>query len=190
MGGLIKSHDDSNSLNIEIGKVAPDFTLMDNDGNRWQLSDQRGKVTALLFYPKNETMVCTRQLCSVRDCWEDYLQTKAAIVGVSPGSIESHSDFSQKYKLPLPLLADDTREVTKYFCRHWWMPVSFVRAIIVVDAKGIVRSNKMMFRGFRPTNNSVIRDIYAARTDALQDKFEDLIERHQATQAERFPFNN
>lgn len=180
---MLREFGDALAGQIEVGKKAPDFELKDNLGNDWRLSEQSGNVTALLFYPKNETLVCTKQLCSVRDHWEDYLKTKANIVGISSGTISEHKDFSRKYRLPLPLLADETKQITRIFCRHWWMPVKFVRAIIVIDAKGYIRSKKLMFRGFRPTDYSVIQDIYSARTDALQERFNKIINQHQDRQA-------
>lgn len=180
MSKIIVTEEISVEDQIVVGNKAPDFALISNNGIEWRLSDQIGKVIALLFYPKNETLVCTRQLCSVRDHWEDYLKTKAVVVGVSPAKVEEHKTFSQKFRLPLPLLADETKEVTATFCKHWWMPNFLTRAIIVVDARGYIRSKKIMFRGFRPTDYSVIQDIHSARTDALQEKFNRIIEDHQS----------
>src|SRR5918911_3999735 len=88
------------------GARAPDFTLKDGEGRDWRLADQRGRVVVLLFYPGDETPVCTRQMCSVRDRWEDYRATGAEVVGVSTGSVESHRKFAEHHELPLRLLAD------------------------------------------------------------------------------------
>lgn len=164
---------------VEVGSRAPDFKLVNDHGRVWQLSDHLGEVSVLLFYPKNETMVCTRQLCSVRDHWQDYLKTKATLVGISQGTAFEHRSFAAKYSLPLPLLADENRNITRIFGAHPWMPIRMTRAIVVIDAKGIVRSKKTMFRGFRPSDQSIITDIYAARTDALHDKFQKIVEHHQ-----------
>src|SRR5205085_8719166 len=90
------------SMNSE----APDFTLKDGEGHDWRLSDQRGRVVVLLFYPGDETPVCTRQMCSVRDRWEDYQATGAEVVGVSKDSPESHRAFAEHHSLPLRLLSD------------------------------------------------------------------------------------
>jgi peroxiredoxin len=98
---------------MNIGETAPDFTLKDGDGNEWTLSDQRGKTVVLLFYPGDNTPVCTAQLCSVRDHWSDYQATGAEVVGISMDSVESHKDFAEKKELPLRLLSDDKGEVTK-----------------------------------------------------------------------------
>ena len=73
----------------QVGAVAPDFTLKDGNGDDWRLSDKRGKVVVLLFYPGDETPICTRQMCSVRDRWEDYSATGAEVVGVSTDSVRS-----------------------------------------------------------------------------------------------------
>ena len=165
--------DDSSEVSgIAVGEKAPDFTLFSSSGEEWRLSEQNGKVTALLFYPKNETLVCTRQLCSVRDSWTDYLETKASVVGISPATIEEHLQFSKNYRLPLPLLADIDRKITGLYGKHWLVPVRFTRAIVIVDAKGIVRHRKIMLRAFRPTDKSVLASIYAARTDLLDEHYE------------------
>lgn len=167
-----------------VGEKAPDFELRTNAGVAWRLSDHLGSVVALLFYPADETLVCTRQLCSVREHWNDYLDTKAKIVGVSPGSVEEHSRFAENHRLPLPLLADVDRVVTEKYCSHWLFPTFLMRSIVVVDANGIVRTRRPMLRAFRPTDRSVITEIYAARGDALHERYGRLVkqasERSQA----------
>lgn len=174
MGSLILEEGlDEKSL-IEIGEKAPNFNLKNEKGENWSLSEQLGNVTVLLFYPKNETLVCTRQLCAVRDHWETYLETKASVVGISPATSEEHQEFGKKYKLPLPLLADLNREVTKIFGKHWFYPINFTRAVVVVDANGIIRNQNIMLRAFRPSDNKVIKSIYEARGDALWDKYKNI----------------
>lgn len=170
--GTIVSDGELISLNsIKIGATAPAFVLQSNAGQEWSLSQQLGKVILLLFYPQNETLVCTKQLCSIRDNWSDYLNTEATIIGVSPGNIESHQEFAKKYRLPMPLLVDEERKITRLYGQHDWLPITWTRAIVVIDAKGIIRNRKVMFRGFRPTDYSILSSIYQAKTDASQDKF-------------------
>src|ERR671917_969427 len=89
-----------------VGETAPDFNLKDGDGRDWRLAEQRGRVVVLLFYPADETPVCTRQLCSVRDRWQDYQATGAEVVGISSDSVESHRKFAEHHDLPLRLLSD------------------------------------------------------------------------------------
>jgi len=160
---------------VKIGDKAPDFVLDSVEGEKWRLSDQLGSVTALLFYPKDETLVCTKQMCSVRDNWSEYLKTKAVVVGISQGTVEDHRRFSQRHQLPLPLLADESRKITRKYGWHWILPVNFTRAIVVIDSTGVIRYRKVMLRAFRPTDKSVLTSIYAARTDALQSRFRKIL---------------
>ena len=183
MSGLLLYDNLKDDFPVEIGTKAPDFTLEDENGDRWRLSDNLGEVITLLFYPKNETLVCTKQLCSVRDHWDDYLATKASIVGISPGMSEEHKTFAQKHHLPLSLLADSNREITKLYCKHWLFPVNFTRAIVVIDAKGFIRSREIMLRAFRPADRNVIAAIYAARGDALFDKYDEIKRKSRAAKA-------
>lgn len=172
--------DDSGETSaVEVGEKAPDFVLYTEQGEKWQLSDHLGNVTALLFYPKSETMVCRKQLCSVRDNWAEYVASKAAVVGISAGTTEDRLDFSQQNKMPLPLLVDSNRKITSLYSQHWLMPVQFTRAVVVVDGKGIIRHREVMLRAFRPTDRSVLTSIYAARTDALYDNYRIIKESYQ-----------
>lgn len=161
----------------EIGSAAPDFSLIDHSGHEWRLSAQRGKVVVLLFYPRNETVVCTQQLCSVRDNWENYLETKAVVAGVSPGTPEEHAAFAEKRELPMTLLADPGRAVTRTFAKHWAYPVSFTRAVVIIDANGVVRTRDIMLRVLRPSDPRIITDIYSARGDSLHETYDALKDR-------------
>ena len=84
----------------EIGDVAPDFELSGTDG-AFRLSDHRGERVILLFYPGDNTPVCTAQMCSVRDHWSEYQATGAEVVGISTDTVESHKGFAEKNQLPL-----------------------------------------------------------------------------------------
>lgn len=77
------------------------------------------------------------------------------IIGISPGTVEEHLQFGKKYRLPLALLADTDRNITKRYGLHWLFPLSFTRAIVVIDAKGYIRTERIMLRAFRPTDKSV-----------------------------------
>lgn len=159
---------------VEIGELAPDFSLSDQQGREWSLAGQRGKVVLLLFYPANETLVCTKQLCSVRDNWSKYLDTKAEVVGVSSADNESNNIFAEKYRLPLPLLADVDRGVTRTYASHGIFPLYFMRGLCVIDAEGIIRTHQTMLRAFRPNDHDVILKLYAARADAIEGKRNEL----------------
>ena len=102
---------------LNLNHSVPDFTLEDGNGQDWRLSDHRGKVVVLLFYPGDETPVCTRQMCSVRDRWEDYQATGAEVVGISSDSVDSHRKFAEHHDLPLRLLSDSERKVRHFTTR-------------------------------------------------------------------------
>ncbi|MFZ1702354.1 MAG: peroxiredoxin [Pyrinomonadaceae bacterium] len=157
-----------------VGETAPDFSLLTSDEREWRLFDHLGAVTVLLFYPQNETLVCTKQLCSVRDNWEHYLETKANVVGISPSTTAENQEFARRRHLPINLLADPDRAITSLFGKHWLFPINLTRAVVVIDAKGVVRNRDVMLRAFRPSDDQIITDIYAARGDALNETYSTL----------------
>ena len=147
-----------------VGSPAPDFTLPDGEGREWRLSDQRGKVVVLLFYPGDETPVCTRQMCSVRDRWEDYRATGAEVVGVSTDTVESHRKFAEHHGLPLRLLSDPDGRVARLYGASSWIPGRSARAVVVIDREGVVRQRKVQpVSLFRPKDDEVIQAIRAAQ---------------------------
>jgi peroxiredoxin Q/BCP len=152
------------SNNLSVNEPAPDFTLKDGNGDDWRLSDQRGKVVVLLFYPGDETPVCTRQMCSVRDRWEDYRETGAEVVGISSDSVESHRKFAEHHDLPLRLLSDPDREVARRYSALSLIPGRVARSVFVIDAKGILRYSDVRPIGlFKPKDDVTIAAIRAAQ---------------------------
>ncbi len=150
-----------------VGAPAPDFTLKDGDGRDWRLSEQRGKVVVLLFYPGDETPVCTKQLCSVRDRWEDYAATGAEVVGISTDSADSHRRFAEHHALPLRLLSDPGGRVSRLYGASSWLPGRAARAVVVIDAGGRLSHRKVQpLSLFRPKPDDVlaaVRDAQASR---------------------------
>ncbi len=159
---------------IALGQKAPDFILSNESGDPWRLSEKQGQVRVLLFYPANETLVCTKQLCSVRDNWVKYVESRAEIVGVSTGSIEENRNFAAKYHLPLSILADDDLSVTRAYSKHWLYPLSLTRSIAVIDSTGIVRTHQILMRAFRPNDEDILTAIYAARSEAFEIKRQEI----------------
>lgn len=152
-------------MSTNIGGPAPDFTLKDGEGRDWRLSQQRGRVVVLLFYPGDETPVCTKQMCSVRDRWEDYAATGAEVVGVSTDSVESHKKFAEHHSLPLRLLSDPDRKVAEMFGAKSWLPGRAARSVVVIDAAGRVRHNRAQpLSLFRPKDDEVLAAIREAQT--------------------------
>jgi peroxiredoxin Q/BCP len=123
----------------------------------------------LLFYPGDETPVCTRQMCSVRDRWEDYEALGAEVVGVSTDSVESHRKFAEHHSLPLRLLSDPDRRVAEMYNARSWLPGRAARAVIVIDADGVVRHNKAQAVSLiRPKDDEVLAAIRAAKAPARE----------------------
>lgn len=148
---------------MKIGDDAPDFTLKDGEGNDWTLSGQLGKTVVLLFYPGDNTPVCTAQLCSVRDHWSEYQATGAEVVGVSTDSVESHKGFAEKNELPLRLLSDPDRKVSSAYDMKSWLPGRSARGVVVIDKEGKVAYHKTQSLSvFRPADEDVLKAIQEA----------------------------
>ena len=89
-----------------VGDPAPDFDLLDQDGEARSLEDYRDGWVALYFYPKDDTPGCTTEACEFRDDIFKYRRMGCQILGVSLDDTASHKEFAEKYSLPFPLLAD------------------------------------------------------------------------------------
>ncbi len=121
----------------QLGEHAPDFELEGTDGP-FKLSEHRGERVVLLFYPGDNTMVCTKQFCSYRDRAEDFAGLDATIVGISSQDLASHEAFAAKYSLNVPLLADVEQDVARKY--DAFSPrLGVKRAVIVIDEQGVVR---------------------------------------------------
>lgn len=90
-----------------VGAEAPSFKLQDQNGDWHQLSDYHGKWLAVYFYPKDDTPGCTTEACNFRDNIYAFKAIGAAVVGISVDDVDSHKEFSDKYKLPFTILADE-----------------------------------------------------------------------------------
>jgi peroxiredoxin Q/BCP len=143
---------------VSVGDPAPDFTLHGTDGTAeghrdYTLSDYRGEVVVLVFYPGDNTPVCTRQLNAYTADIGEFDDVDAKILALSPQSVDSHDGFSEKQGgFAFPLLADTDKAVARAY--GVLGPVGFYRrSIFVVDADGILRHAHRAVAGltFRPT---------------------------------------
>ena len=121
----------------KVGDRAPDFTLPGTEGT-FTLSEHRGERVILLFYPGDNTPVCTRQFCSYRDDPETLDDLGALVVGVSSQDLDSHEMFTAKHGLNVPLLADTDSAVAKSYGAHQRLRGTR-RSVVIVDEEGIVR---------------------------------------------------
>jgi len=125
----------------QVGDRAPDFALEGTEG-QFRLADHHGERVVLLFYPGDETPVCTKQFCSYRDHGDDLEALDATVVGISAQSIESHQAFTRNHGLNVPLLADPDKEVARAY--GVTAPVLGTRrAVFVIDENGVVRYRKV-----------------------------------------------
>ncbi|WP_107669839.1 peroxiredoxin [Cyanothece sp. BG0011] len=100
---------------LAVGTVAPDFTTVDDEGNTVSLSDYKGKVVVLYFYPKDDTPGCTKEAQSFRDNYQQYQDKDMVVFGVSMDDQASHKAFKEKYGLPFQLLVDKDGKLTKAY---------------------------------------------------------------------------
>ena len=125
---------------IGVGDKAPDFKLSDQTGREISLADFRGqKAVVLYFYPKDETPGCTKEACSFRDSYEDFVKAGAEVIGVSGDSVDKHKSFAEHHRLPFTLLADDGNRLRKadgVTATLWILPG---RVTYVIDREGVVR---------------------------------------------------
>ena len=127
---------------LEAGTKAPDFTLMDKDGNTIRLSDFLGKKVVLYFYPKDNTPGCTRQACAFAASYEQFKTQNIVVIGISKDSAASHLKFAQKYDLPFILLSDPELQAIQAY--DVWqekklygkVSMGVVRTTYIIDEQG------------------------------------------------------
>jgi peroxiredoxin Q/BCP len=144
----------------QVGDPAPDFELEGTAG-RFRLSSHRGERVVLLFYPGDNTPVCTRQFCSYRDNADAFADLDATVVGISSQDVESHRSFSAEHGLNVPLLADPGGRVAAAYGAHAPL-VGTRRAVIVVDGDGVVRHRHDHLLGLDFQSVDDLRDALAS----------------------------
>ena len=138
---------------LEIDSAAPEFELQDQTGKSHFLADYHGQWVVLYFYPKDDTPGCTTEACSFRDEYRVLSALNTQILGVSMDSIESHANFSEKYSLPFPLLADiDGHVANQYGALASLGPIKFAkRHTIIISPMGKI---KKVYRNVDPALHS------------------------------------
>ena len=113
-------------MSIQAGIVAPDFNWVNETGTIKHLSDYRGQAIVLYFYPQDDTPGCTAEACTFRDNYSNYQKADVVILGVSPDTASSHTQFKEKYALPFSLLADEDHKICDLY-GVWGRKKSFGR---------------------------------------------------------------
>ena len=139
----------------EINSTAPGFSLPADDGSTYSLADHQGEKQLLVFYPADNTPVCTRQMCDYRDGIEEFSELGVNVVGISSDGQQSHIKFREKYRLPFTLLSDENLEVAEqYGCKGI---MGMKRAVFLVDESGIIQyAHREALSLFRRTAEELI----------------------------------
>ena len=126
---------------LNVGERVPSFSLPDQDGKPFVLTDALAKgPVVLFFYPKDDTPVCTAEVCSFRDASEDFIAAGATVVGISSDSVASHRGFAEKHKLAYPLLSDRGGALRKKLgVPRGMLGLTEGRVTYVIDAEGVIR---------------------------------------------------
>lgn len=129
---------------LKEGTMAPDFTLLDQNGQSRSLKDYRGQRVILYFYPKDLTAGCTAPACGFAQLYPQLREKGAVVLGVSKDSVASHKRFEEKYGLPFPLLSDPELSVIKAYDvlgekkSFGKVTMGVVRTTYLIDANGVI----------------------------------------------------
>jgi len=122
---------------LQVNDKAPDFVLEDDQGGQFSLSEHAGEKVLLVFYPGDNTPVCTKQLCDYRDGVEAFEGLGVKVVGISNDGAESHRKFRAKYELPFSLLTDPGLKVAAKYDSKGMLGMK--RSVFLVDEEGVIR---------------------------------------------------
>jgi thioredoxin-dependent peroxiredoxin len=151
------------TMTVAVGDKAPDFTLAGTGGRSYALSDYAGRPVVLVFYPGDDTPVCTKQLNSYNDDLSAFANVGAQVLAISPQDVASHERFATKFGFRFPLLADTDKAVAGRYGTLG--PLGFPRrSVFVIDGDGVVRYAHRALAGltFRSTDE-LVRAVEAAR---------------------------
>jgi peroxiredoxin Q/BCP len=121
---------------LQVGSQAPDFETRDDSGNAVKLSALKGQNVVLVFYPGDNTPVCTAQLCEFRDRWEQAKARNVVVYGVNPGGGSSHAGFRAKQHLPFPLLVDKGQKISEAYHANGLV---VKRTVYLIGPDGLIR---------------------------------------------------
>lgn len=149
-------------MGLQVGDIAPEFSLTDQHGNLFRTKDVLGKkYMVIYFYPKDNTPGCTKEACQFRDRYEDFTDNGAIVIGISSDTEKSHRRFAEKFNLPFTLLADPDKEVRRLFKVENNLIFLPGRETFVVDLEGkvimafnSVNASEHMKRAMRALKNA------------------------------------
>lgn len=148
---------------LQVNDRAPDFVLNDEEGRPFVLRDHRGEMLLLVFYPGDDTPVCTRQLCDYRDGVEAFEGLGVTVVGISRDGAESHRAFKEKHRLPFTLLSDPDLDVAAAYDGRGMLGMK--RAVYLIDEEGLIRYRHIeALPVFRRARQEIVAAIEEARS--------------------------
>lgn len=143
-------------MSVGIGDRAPDFTLPGTGDRDYSLGEFLGRPIVLVFYPGDDTPVCTKQLNAYNDGLDQFEALDAQVIGISAQSVESKETFSGKHGFEFPLLADTDKQVAASYGTLG--PIGFPRrSIFIIDRDGVIRYAHRAIAGltFRPVEELI-----------------------------------
>lgn len=152
---------------IKEGDIAPDFTLPSTSGEDFQLSTtMKDKACIIYFYPKDNTMGCTKEACDFRDNFNVFRNLDIPVIGISRDSIESHLKFKEKYELPFELLSDKDGEVCALY--DALVPILKIpkRKTLVLDKEHRI---KLIFQDFFGSGNHVKKVLEEVQKENVEE---------------------
>ena len=143
---------------LQVNDKAPELNLKDEQGRAFSLAAHRGERVLLVFYPGDNTPVCTRQMCDYRDGIEAFAGLGVRVVGISNDDADSHRKFKAKYDLPFTLLTDSDLAVAERFDSKGLMGMK--RSVFLIDEKGVIRYKHIeSLAMFRRSRDELLREI-------------------------------
>jgi peroxiredoxin Q/BCP len=150
---------------LHVNDEAPDFVLNDEDGRPFSLREHRGEMLLLVFYPGDDTPVCTKQLCDYRDGIEAFEGLGVGVIGISKDGAESHRAFKEKHKLPFTLLSDPDLGVAAAYDSRGMLGMK--RSVFLVDENGLIRYRHIeALPVFRRAREEIIAAIAQVRSES------------------------
>ena len=143
-------------MSLGAGDAAPDFTLPGTGGRDYSLAEFRGRPVVLVFYPGDDTPVCTKQLNTYNDDLGQFQDMNAQVLGISAQDVGSHDAFAGKHGFEFPLLADTDKTVAGLYGTLG--PIGFPRrSVFILDGDGVVRYAHRAIAGltFRPVEELI-----------------------------------
>jgi peroxiredoxin Q/BCP len=150
-------------MSVGVGDRAPDFRLPGTGGREYSLGEYLGRPLVLVFYPGDDTPVCTKQLNAYNDGLDQFLELDAQVLGISAQGIDSHAAFSDKHGFDFPLLADTDKTVASAYGTLG--PIGFPRrSVFIIDREGVIRYAHRAIAGltYRPVSE-LVQELEAIR---------------------------